>query len=253
MRSIAWLTVPAWLAAGVSPLAHAAVLCHPIAVPGGPYRAECTGAWTAIDIDGSGSPSCPGDAIIYAWRTDCPGGVLAAPTDAKTTLLLQSPPPCPVACTVTLKITNSINQSDEASAPVTVEDTLPPVVTVRAGPLACLWPPDHRYVCFRAQDLAADVVDACTTTSIRLSGCVSSEPDDLPGARDGRTTGDCVVAPDGLSLCALAERDTRGNGRDYRVSVVASDACGNASGAETIGVIRVPRRPNPACSAASSR
>ena len=253
MRGMARLTVAAWLAAGIFSPAGAALLCHPLAVPGGPYRAECAGGLTAIDIDGSGSLSCPGDAITYAWRTDCPGGVLAVPTDAKTTLLLQSPPPCPVACTVTLRITNSINQSDEDSAPVTVEDTLPPVVTPRVGPLACLWPPDHRYVCFRAQDIAVDVADACTTASVLLTGCVSSEPDDLPGERDGHSTGDCLIAPDGLSLCARAERDQNGVGRNYRVSAVATDACGNTGAPEIVGRIHVPRRPSTACSAASSR
>jgi hypothetical protein len=70
----------------------------------------------------------------------------------------------------------------------------------------------------------------------------SSEPDDLPGSRDGHTTGDISGAdldtPD-TAVNLRAERDAAGTGRVYRLTYRARDAAGNAT--EAVSLVTVPR------------
>jgi hypothetical protein len=128
---------------------------------------------------------------------------------------------------------------------LTVEDTTPPDVASSAEDLHCLWPPNHKYVCFGMDDFAPQLTDNCSEPiAWAFAGCSSDQPDDANGGGDGHTTEDCLVADDGDSFCVRAERGASGAGakagRRYSVSVVATDACGNASNPVAIGSVHVP-------------
>lgn len=222
----------------------AAIACHAVADAGGPYTAECQGPTVTLVLDGSNSPSCPGETIEYSWSSDCPDARFDDATRLRPLLTLESPPPCPVVCTVTLTaydVNSGSRDSDHAT--VTIDDTLPPVGGGEDAILAILWPPDHRYVCFEPAQgaLAAAFTDACSgVVSWTVVSCTSSEPDDAPGLGDGRTRKDCLVAPDGGSVCARAERSGNGHGRRYQLLGEATDRCGNVSGPVAAGALFVP-------------
>jgi hypothetical protein len=136
---------------------------------------------------------------------------------------------------------------------ITVVDTTPPVITPGSDDLFCLWPPNHRYVCFSKNDFSPEITDNCSyPIEWRFVGCPSTEPDDAPGkgtgkdkpkGGEGSTRNDCVVCDDGQTFCVRSERSGTGkdeDGRRYDVVITATDACGNTSGPVTIGTIHVP-------------
>ena len=58
-------------------------------------------------------------------------------------------------------------------------------VVVDAGEdnLACLWPPNHEYVCFTRTDFAVTVSDACSDPiAWRFAGCASASSSEKPRA-----------------------------------------------------------------------
>ena len=164
---------------------------------------------------------------------------------------------CPGRYTLVRTWTATDHCSNVASSSQTihVQDTTPPVVTPGSGVIACMWPPNHWYVCFRSGDLLPDVHDACSEpVTWRVAGCSSDQPDDAPESGsgwngDGHTVDDCVVDPDGQGFCVRSERcgagPTAQDGRHYGVSIVAVDACGNASAAVVIGSVHVPHDQSP--------
>jgi hypothetical protein len=139
---------------------------------------------------------------------------------------------------------------------ITVIDDVPPTVSVASTSFGCLWPPNHKYVCFSLADLDPVLADNCTgPVTFRVAGCSSDQCDEAPCAAhpgengDGNTTDDCVVAPDGASFCARAERAGSGPdaqaGRHYTVTVVATDDCGNESAPIPAGAVYVPHDQSP--------
>lgn len=126
---------------------------------------------------------------------------------------------------------------------LTVQDTTPPEVTASDEIVHCLWPPNHKYVCFGREDFAPAITDNCSEPiEWVFAGCQSSQADNATG--DGNTTEDCVVAEDGNGFCVRAERAAAGagakDGRFYSISVVATDSCGNASEPVVVGTVHVP-------------
>lgn len=161
-------------------------------------------------VEVSGLTSCPAQVTIEAAAQDCSGNA-------------------------------SDPASSSASASVLVLDTISPTVVPVQADAACLWPPNHEYVCLDAGQFAPDVSDNCsaTTPTWAFTSCSSSQPDDGPG--DGHTFDDCILATDGQGLCARAERAGKDpSGRRYFPSIVATDACGNVSSETGIGNIVVP-------------
>lgn len=141
---------------------------------------------------------------------------------------------------------------------VAVVDTTPPVVEASDEAVACLWPPNHRYVCMdRAVLGSPSISDACSEpVTWRIAGCVSSQPDEAPDGSgwngDGRFADDCLVAPDGDSICVRSERAGAGPtraeaqaGRTYGLAIVATDACGNESEPTVVGTIHVAHDQSP--------
>ena len=106
-------------------MTHSAKRCTPVSDAGGPYTAECNGQPTTIQLDGTGSSDPEGGPLIYAWDTDCDGGSFGDPSSPTPILTLDGPPPCPVECSVTLTVTDSVGLSDpDTTAVVTVSGEL---------------------------------------------------------------------------------------------------------------------------------
>jgi len=123
---------------------------------------------------------------------------------------------------------------------ITVQDTTPPSTVTSTADLHCVWPPDHKYVCFDKADISPMIADNCSTSNTwEFVGCTSDQPDNAMG--DGNTANDCIVNTDKQSICVRAERDgSVVAGRRYAVSIQAKDECGNTSPPVIIGNIHVP-------------
>jgi hypothetical protein len=166
-------------------------------------------------VDVSALQSCPAEVVIDASAQDCAGN----PAD-----------------------TTSLGSGASAF----LFDALPPQVASSQSDLACLWPPNHQYVCFDAAAFSPVIADNCAASpSWEFAACTSDQPDN--GKGDGNTVDDCVLAADGQGFCARAERagDAKA-GRRYGLDVVATDACGNASAPGDLGNIHVPHHASPA-------
>jgi hypothetical protein len=137
---------------------------------------------------------------------------------------------------------------------VSVIDTTPPVLRAQPSP-GCIWPPNHKYLCFTDLAGLVEASDSCPgTVRLRAVGCRSDQPDDQQGSDDrgingdGNTDDDCVVADDGSGFCVRSERLGQCKaGRTYGVTIDARDACGLI--AEIVVSLHVPhdQREHPEC------
>jgi hypothetical protein len=204
----------------------------PVADAGGPYAASCAAADAAVQLDASAST---GTGLSFSWITDCPGGTFDDALSPAPVLSVPMGGVCSMACTATVTVSDACATS-MATAAVALGDAESPGVA--SGPLdgACLWSPNHKYVC--TTDLAGlvAVTDECSDVALTVVGCSSDQPDEAPdpGAPgengDGHTTNDCVLAPDGGALCVRGERlGTDETGRSYGVALLAADGCSPAA------------------------
>jgi hypothetical protein len=147
--------------------------------------------------------------------------------------------------------TDRCGNSSSQTQTIEVVDTTPPVITPGEEDLYCLWPPNHRMVCFTQDMFDPEITENCSfPISWQFEGCPSDEPDNGPtpgGSKggDGHTLGDCYVSPDGTVFCVRAERsgvDEDERGRRYSVVISATDACSNTSPLTQIGYIHVPHQ-----------
>lgn len=104
----------------------------PVCDAGGPYNVECEGVTTTFNLDGSGSIDLEGDALTYAWSTDCVGGIIDNPSSVAPDLTVSTSPGCAVTCTVFLTVTDAGGASDTDSAIVSIRDTIAPNLTCPA-------------------------------------------------------------------------------------------------------------------------
>jgi hypothetical protein len=171
----------------------------------GPRDVEVTG-----HVDVSALESCPAEIVIEATAEDCAGFV--ADTAALGT-----------------------------GGSVLALDTTAPEITGSDDDLFCLWPPNHEYVCFDADEFNPVITDNCAGTSTwQFEACTSNQPDN--GRWDGNTIDDCVLDGDARGFCARSERAGRiSAGRRYDLDIEAMDACGNVSATTEIGNVHVPR------------
>lgn len=223
-----------------------AIFCNipPECRPGGPYSEECAGAVTPVGLDGSASSDADGDFLTFTWSTDCPGDI-RDPASAVTVLDMDSRAlGCEKACRAMLTVSDGF-EPVSCETTVTVRDTTPPRVDGISFDGACLWPPNHKYVCIEDVASRVQAFDLCDPNpSVRVDGCSSNQPEDArdedyPGANgDGHTLKDCVPSPDGSSVCLRSERlGTDPLGRFYGVTVRAVDGCGlSSTGAATVHV-----------------
>jgi len=129
------------------------------------------------------------------------------------------------------------NSAPALNRMVTVEDTTPPVVTLKQTPE--FWPPNHRLESLTLADLVI-VDDACEgmlnpNDAGAIIDIYSDEPDNSTG--DGNTTGDIVITDD-HSFSIRVERKGNGNGRVYGVRFEVTDSSGNAT--EATAYVHVP-------------
>lgn len=149
---------------------------------------------------------------------------------------------CPYNYVLTRTWTASDNTGHTSSVDQTiiVEDTTPPDIQAEDDDLYCVWPPNHKYVCFDRDDFDPLVTDNCSVSQDWFfADCQSDQADN--GRGDGNTINDCVVSHDAQKICVRAERSGRDReGRRYAVSISATDECGNTSVPVVIGNIHVP-------------
>jgi hypothetical protein len=222
----------------------------------------CTTTATFDDTEDPSLVGVPPDATVECDAVPAPAPVAAADTcDAAPNLEfveVRTDGACEGDHVLarTWTATDHCGHSVSATQVLTVQDTTPPTLVASAESLGCLWPPNHWYVCFDTSDLAVDASDACSgPVAVQVVGCASDQPEDAPEPGsglngDGKTEDDCIVSPDGATLCARAERAGGGpsseDGRTYSVLAVAVDQCGNASEIVPVATIQVPHDQSPA-------
>jgi DNA/RNA endonuclease G (NUC1) len=120
--------------------------------------------------------------------------------------------------------------SSEATVSITVNDTVPPVITLNGNSIS-LWPANHSYHTVNVSDLVASASDNfdpnVTLNSVVITQVTSDEVEN--GNGDGNTLNDIVIASDCKSVQLRAERDGSGDGRVYTVTFLVRDAAGNTT------------------------
>jgi hypothetical protein len=200
----------------------------PVAAISGPAVFECDAPGTGtVTLDGSASTGI--GSLTYEWFAATPSGDEPVGSGA---ILAMARPLGPA--TFVLRITDDAGRIDTALVNVNVVDSIPPAITAGAVP-ATLWPPNHRLVTVPLQWSVSDVCDPAPI--LALDDLTSDEPDDAAGLSDGMTTGDIrdpALDTTGGSVRLRAERSSLGDGREYRVTLMASDASGNSGTADAI-------------------
>jgi len=114
--------------------------------------------------------------------------------------------------------------STEATVTIFVNDTVPPVITLKNNSVA-LWPNDKSLHTITVADLvanASDNFDQSVTLSSVVIATVSSD-------EGTAASGDIVIAVDCKSVLLRAERDGSGDGRVYTITFRVRDASGNTT------------------------
>jgi uncharacterized delta-60 repeat protein len=127
---------------------------------------------------------------------------------------------------VTVSVTDTMNQGDTCSTPVTVVDTDPPTILSASATPSALWPPNHQMV---PVEVDAAVTDQCDAASWKIVEVLSNEP------AKGQVEPDWLITGD-HSLQLRAERSGAGLGRVYSIIIQASDSSGNLSSPRIVNV-----------------
>jgi len=168
-----------------------------------------------------------GDDIVFEWST-------VPEVDLQDDDTLTPTGEFPLGeTTVTLDAEDTVTtESGSDSVTVTVEDTTPPVVKVRAVPFV-MWPPNHA---MREVEVEIQVRDRCGDTDsfdVVLIAAESNEPDN--GKGDGNTTNDiqgASIGEDDRNVRLRSERSGNGSGRVYTLTYRLTDGSGNETEAE---------------------
>jgi hypothetical protein len=203
---------------------------------------ECTGDLIPVQLDGSATEVPPAleTETTYLWTGPFVEGSATGPDPI---VHFDGPGSYPVTLTVRARLS-----SDSCETLIHVVDTEPPALVANAD---CLWPPNHRYRCFRVDQLVAGglgvALDDCEgEVDVRIVAASSSQPEEEIGRGDGNTQDDVLF--DGGMVCVRAERQGDDPaGRDYTVVLETVDGAGNVARAEA--VIHVPhdQRPGSRC------
>jgi hypothetical protein len=201
----------------------------PIAVAQAPAVVECaswSGATLRLDGTASHDPDAASggtdESMEFTWYENygAPTQVaLGSGAVADVTLGLGGHE-------ITLLVTDRTGASATAALVIIVQDTTPPSLALALSSPGILWPPDHRLA---DVVVAATYHDKCGPVEVELRSVTSSEPDDVPGEGDGRTTGDVTGTEIGradFELGLRAEREASGPGRTYTAGYRARDAQG---------------------------
>jgi hypothetical protein len=196
----------------------------PQADAGDDSTAECSSPQSGVlTLDGSGSsdpdssPDTNDDIVLFEWFLDYDG---AEPTLLGTGEMLEVTLPLG-SHVVTLRVTDSFDETDTDVVAKTVEDTVPPEISVSVSPTV-LWPPNHRMVRIEA---LVEASDACSEPTVRLESITSNESDG-PAAGQGGGPKQVSGAEPGMAdfeFQLRAERNGNGNGRVYTIVYSATD------------------------------
>lgn len=177
--------------------------------------------------------AAPGGTIV-----DIGTAVATDSCDATVTITNDAPALFPLGDTiVTWTAKDDSNNSTTAMQTVTVEDTIPPDLTLALSPTT-LWPPNHKLRTINASITVSDICDA--NPVVRLSSVTSNELDN--GIGDGNTVNDIRGAAPGTDdrkFKLRAERSGNGTGRVYTATYEAEDASANTASQQD--EVRVPK------------
>lgn len=165
------------------------------------------------------------DPQIQAWLAQAS----AVDECSDTTLTNNAPQLFPVGCNggqttvVIFTGTDECGNSDFALSSVTVVDTTPPAVSCSVQ-ITSLWSPNHAMI---DVGWTSQVTDACDSNPTMVITVTSDEdPMAASGAGGGIHCPDAIINADG-SILLRVERSGGGDGRVYRITITATDSCGN--------------------------
>jgi len=194
----------------------------PVANAGPDQTVECTGNSSAqVKLNGLASTDPNGDIQSYEWFEyyGTAQQVLLARGPAEEVMLPLG------EHLITLRVTDSAENTSTDEVVVRVVDTTPPIVTLSVTP-SRIWPPNHKMVHVVA---TVNVVE-CGPYTVSLESVTSNEPDN--GLGDGDTSGDIQGVATGTADYGFdlrAERSGGGNGRVYTIVYRVVDAGGLAT------------------------
>jgi hypothetical protein len=183
----------------------------PVANAGLDQTLECAGpGGTTAILNGSASSDTTGQALSFVW-TDETNNVVGTAAIVKVTVAMGTH-------TFTLVVTDAGGvSSPPATTHVTVQDTMPPTLSVSVSP-SYLWPPNHKLVQVTATVTASDVCGGNPT--VQLVSITSSDPLD---------SDDIALGTDARSFFLSAERSNPDAARVYTITYRATDASGHAT------------------------
>jgi hypothetical protein len=215
-------------------LGNAASATLPVAAGGEDRLVECVvlegNTGTLVELDGSNSTVPPADESETTTFTWSNGFGTAEGEIVEVELPLGEN-----AIALDLEDERGFTGHDDVI--VTVEDTTPPVIESIEIPMACVWPPNHKYARFElGTDILVEATDLCDhELDVRIVEVTSNQPDN--GKGDGNTVDDVLYGEGGT--CVRAERAGKGkNGRTYNVLIEVADDSGNTTWGNAY--IRVP-------------
>jgi predicted extracellular nuclease len=144
----------------------------------------------------------------------------------------QVDPGVPGRYTLTYSVSNGVLTTTIVRT-VIVIDATPPAVTAPSASPSMLLVPNHHLI---PVEVSYGATDACDPNVVCTLSVESNEPVD--GEGDGNTAFDWEIV-DAHHVRLRAERDGRGTGRVYTITVTCRDASGNAT--VRVATVRVPK------------